>query len=92
MHYVIDIWFEKIVRKQCRGKAYMVRYADDSIFCFQYKEEAIKFYQSLIIRLEKFKLKVAEDKTKIIELNKDNDDENDKGDSSIYFIFLHRLV
>lgn len=90
LHYAIDIWFEKIVRKYCIGKAYMVRYADDSIFCFQYEEEAKKFYEALIKRLEKFNLKVAEDKTKIIELNKGNDDENDKGDSSFDFLgFTH---
>lgn len=52
LHYVIDLWFEKIVRKNCRGKAYMVRYADDSIFCFQYEEDARKFYRSLIERLK----------------------------------------
>jgi len=30
LHYVLDLWFEKVVRKQCRGDALMVRYADDS--------------------------------------------------------------
>ncbi len=89
LHYIIDLWFEKVVRKYCKGKAYMVRYADDSIFCFQYEEDAIKFYRSLIKRLEKFNLTVAEDKTKIIELKKaDNDD--DKGDNSFDFLgFTH---
>lgn len=29
LHYVLDLWFEKAVRKHCRGEAYMVRYADD---------------------------------------------------------------
>ena len=67
----------------------MVRYADDSIFCFQYEDDANKFYKSLIKRLEKFNLNVAEEKTKIIELKKDNDDE-DKGDSSFDFLgFTH---
>ena len=28
-------------------KAYMVRYADDSVFCFQYKEDALVFYEAL---------------------------------------------
>jgi len=89
LHYAIDIWFEKIVRKQCKGKAYMVRYADDSIFCFQYEEDARKFYRSLIERLKKFKLNVAEEKTKILELKKNEEDE-DKGDNSFDFLgFTH---
>ena len=29
LHYVLDLWFEKIVKRHCRGEAYMVRYADD---------------------------------------------------------------
>ena len=65
LHYVIDLWFEKVVRKVCRGDAYIVRYADDFVCCFQYEEEAKKFYQALIGRLKRFNLEIAEDKTKI---------------------------
>ena len=31
LHYVLDLWFEKRVRKQCKGQAYIVRYADDCV-------------------------------------------------------------
>jgi hypothetical protein len=68
----MDLWFEKVVRKHCKGQAYMVRYADDAIFCFQYEEDAQRFYRGLIARLGKFNLEIAEEKTKIIKLNKDN--------------------
>ncbi len=66
LHYVLDLWFEKEVRKQCKGQAYIVRYADDFVCCFQYKSEAQEFFQSLKLRLQKFNLEIAEDKTKII--------------------------
>ena len=66
LHYVLDLWFEKMVRKQCKGQAFMVRYADDFVCCFQYKSEAQEFFQSLKVRLQKFNLEIAEDKTKII--------------------------
>ncbi|WP_253957694.1 group II intron reverse transcriptase/maturase [Metabacillus halosaccharovorans] len=66
LHYVLDLWFEIKVRKQCKGQAYIVRYADDFVCCFQYKSEAHKFFQSLKCRLKKFNLEIAEDKTKII--------------------------
>lgn len=66
LHYVLDLWFVKIVRKKCRGQAYMVRYADDFVCCFQYEQEAKIFYQALIERLAKFNLEIAENKTKII--------------------------
>lgn len=66
LHYVLDLWFEKVVRRQCRGQAYIVRYADDFVCCFQYKSDAENFYTALIKRLKQFNLEVAEYKTKII--------------------------
>ena len=36
LHYVLDLWFEKVVKRQCRGEAYLIRYCDDFICCFQY--------------------------------------------------------
>ena len=66
----------------------MVRYADDSIFCFQYVDDANHFYEALIRRLEKFNLEVAEEKTKIIKLNKSNDDNNDSDGDGNSFDFL----
>jgi len=70
LHYVLDIWFEKVVKKQCKGQAEIVRFADDFVCCFQYKEDADRFYAALLLRLEKFKLSVAEEKTKIIEFGR----------------------
>ncbi|MEM5595447.1 reverse transcriptase domain-containing protein [Niallia circulans] len=43
LHYVLDLWFEKVVRKQCEGQAYIVRYADDFVCCFQHKEKLNNF-------------------------------------------------
>jgi RNA-directed DNA polymerase len=82
LHYVLDLWFEKRVRKQCKGQAYIVRYADDFVCCFQYKSEALDFFQSLKLRLKKFNLEIAEDKTKIISFGKFADkDAKQKGNS-----------
>lgn len=82
LHYVLDFWFDKIIRKHSKGKAYMVRYADDSVFCFQYKEDADKFYEELIVRLGKFNLEIAKEKTKIIKLKKNKDKDDDENNKS----------
>jgi len=66
----VDLWFEKVIRKHCSGDAFMVRYADDSVFCFQYEHEAKAFYEELKLRLAKFNLEIAEDKTKTIEFGR----------------------
>jgi RNA-directed DNA polymerase len=70
LHFVLDLWFEKVVKKYSKGEAHIVRYADDFVCCFQYKEDAERFYSNLIPRLKKFNLEIAEDKTKIIEFGR----------------------
>jgi len=72
LHYVLDLWFEETVRKRCKGSAYLIRYADDFVCCFQYQEEASSFYQDLTERLKTFNLEVAEDKSRIIAFGKDS--------------------
>lgn len=67
LHYVLDTWFYYLKKTQViKGEAYLIRYADDFIVMFQYENEAKEFYKMLIERLAKFKLEVAEDKTRII--------------------------
>lgn len=66
LHYVLDMWFDKVVKKRCKGEAYIVRYADDFVCFFQYENEARSFYQALKERLKKFNLELADDKSKIM--------------------------
>jgi group II intron reverse transcriptase/maturase len=70
LHYVLDLWFERIVKKESKGDAYLIRYCDDFVCCFQNKNEAEQFYHNLIERFEKFGLEVAIDKTKILEFGR----------------------
>ena len=63
LHYVLDVWFSKRVRRQCQGEAYYFRFADDFLACFQYKGEAERFRFQLEDRLEEFGLKLAMEKT-----------------------------
>jgi RNA-directed DNA polymerase len=75
LHYVLDSWFAVTVKKQCKGQAEIVRFADDFVCCFQNKEDAERFYAALLLRLDKFKLNVAEEKTKIIEFGRFAEDD-----------------
>lgn len=70
LHYSLDLWFERCVKPQCRGEAHMVRYADDFVACFQYEDEANRFYRALVRRLARFGLEVAAEKTRIIEFGR----------------------
>lgn len=70
LHYVLDLWVEKVVKPKCRGVVEIVRYADDFIICVQYKDEAILILEALKRRLAKFKLELAGDKTRLIEFGR----------------------
>ena len=51
LHHVIDSWFAEISGKYLRGKANMVRFADDMVFVFQHIDDAERFYNVLPKRL-----------------------------------------
>jgi len=70
LHYVLDMWFEVRVKKQSRGMAEIVRYADDFVCCFQYEDDARNFYGALKERLAKFGLELSEDKSQIIKFGR----------------------
>jgi group II intron reverse transcriptase/maturase len=70
LHYVLDLWFEKYLKKELKGEVYYVRYADDFLLMFQYENEAIRALELLKERLWKFKLEVAEDKTRILPIGR----------------------
>ena len=71
LHYVLDLWFQawrssrKIV-----GEAYIVRYADDFVVCFQHKWEAEGFLRDLKERLERFGLSLHPGKTRLLEFGR----------------------
>ena len=66
LHYVLDLWVEKVLKREFRGEVYYVRYADDFVLMFQYESEANKAMARLRARLGEFNLEVAEDKTRIL--------------------------
>jgi RNA-directed DNA polymerase len=66
LHYVLDLWFETVVKRHCRGEACLMRYADDFVCAFEDQAEAERFSNVLGQRLEKFGLELAAAKTRII--------------------------
>jgi RNA-directed DNA polymerase len=66
LHYVLDVWFEKRYAKSCRGRAYLVRYADDFVACFHLEEDAKRFMVELSNRLAEFNLEAEPTKTRLL--------------------------
>jgi RNA-directed DNA polymerase len=70
LHYVLDLWLCRRIKKQCRGEAYYFRFADDFLACFRYKGDAEAFRERLKDRLEGFGLELSLEKTHCIEFGR----------------------
>jgi RNA-directed DNA polymerase len=40
LNYVLDVWFERRFARHCRGEAFLVRYCDDFVACFDFEDDA----------------------------------------------------
>ena len=66
LHYVLDEWFEHEVKPRLRGQAAEIRYADDFILCFQYREDAERVLAVLPKRFAKYGLTLHPEKTRLL--------------------------
>jgi group II intron reverse transcriptase/maturase len=66
LHYVLDEWFEVVVKPRLKGEAYEIRYADDFILCFQFKEDAERVRDVLTKRFAKYGLTLHPGKTRLM--------------------------
>ncbi len=70
LHYTLDLWFEKRIKRKAQGYSRLIRYADDYVVCFENSHDAKDFMQAMIPRLKKFHLEIAPEKTKLFEFGK----------------------
>jgi len=66
LHYVLDVWFEQEVKPRLRGRAFMIRYADDFIMGFACEEDARRVLEVLPKRFGKYGLTIHPDKTRLV--------------------------
>jgi group II intron reverse transcriptase/maturase len=70
LHHVLDLWVKAWRKKVARGDMIVVRYADDAVLGFQYREDAEKFLEDLRERVRKFGLELHPEKTRLIEFGR----------------------
>jgi group II intron reverse transcriptase/maturase len=70
LHYALDLWFEKVVKPRCNGDVMLMRFADDFVCCFQYREDERRFSKVLGKRLGKFELELSAEKTQVIKFTR----------------------
>jgi group II intron reverse transcriptase/maturase len=67
LHYVLDVWFEKIVKPQLPGSARLIRFADDFVIVFSNRDAALRVMEMLPARMAEYGLSVHPDKTRLID-------------------------
>jgi group II intron reverse transcriptase/maturase len=66
LHYVLDVWFEREVKPRLRGRAFLIRYADDFVIGFASEEDARRVLDVLPKRFGKYGLTLHPDKTRLV--------------------------
>jgi group II intron reverse transcriptase/maturase len=66
LHYVLDLWFERVVKPRLRGKAILVRYADDFVIGFERRDDAERVMAVLPKRMGRYGLTLHADKTRLV--------------------------
>jgi RNA-directed DNA polymerase len=93
LHEVLDVWFHKDALPRLRGRAILVRYADDAVMLFEYEDDARRVMTVLPKRFEKYGLTLHPDKTRLLPFKRpsykpirDDDDDGPTGPASFDFL------
>lgn len=70
LHHVFDLWVRHWRRTRANGDVIVVRFADDFVVGFQYRNEAEQFWRELRERFAKFALELHPEKTRLIEFGR----------------------
>jgi group II intron reverse transcriptase/maturase len=70
LHEVLDTWFERVVKPRLRGRAVLVRYADDVVVVFSCEDDARRVMEVLPKRFGKYGLTLHPEKTRLVEFRK----------------------
>ena len=73
LHYVLDQWFARDVQPRLKGRAYLIRYADDFLIGFTDEEDARRVLDVLPKRFGKYGLTIHPDKTRLVPFRKPKD-------------------
>jgi group II intron reverse transcriptase/maturase len=89
LHYVLDIWFERVVKRHVRGYCEIIRYADDFICVARLKRDAVAIENALRNRLNKFGLELHPEKSRCISFGAfEKQNAKDEGRRANTFDFL----
>ena len=66
LHHVLDVWFEREVRPRLKGRAHLIRYADDAVITFEREDDALRVKEVITKRFERYGLTLHPEKTRVV--------------------------
>lgn len=66
LHYVLDTWFEQEVRPRMKGRAVLVRFADDAVLGMECEQDARRVLEVLPKRFARYGLTLHPTKTRLV--------------------------
>ncbi len=66
LHYVLDDWWFREVKPRLKGRAFLIRYADDFVIGFENEADARRVMGALPKRFGKYGLAIHPDKTRLV--------------------------
>jgi len=91
LHYVLDEWFEELIRPRLKGRCFISRYSDDFIIGLELEEDAQRVMKVLPKRFNRYGLTIHPEKTKLVNFkNPSSERDSTKGAGTFdYLGFTH---
>jgi len=80
LHYVLDDWLEREVKPRLKGRAHLIRYADDFVIGLTDEEDAQRVMQVLPKRFGRYGLTLHPEKTRLVPFRRPSSPRGDDGD------------
>jgi group II intron reverse transcriptase/maturase len=96
LHYVLDLWITRKVRKELAGRIYLIRYGDDFVIGCTDRGDAQKVWEILPDRLKQFGLELSPEKSRLIEFGKraylESKEKGERSDTFDFLGFTHYMT
>jgi RNA-directed DNA polymerase len=90
LHYALDVWFELQIKPCLRGRAYLIRYADDFVIALEDGQDAQRVMAVLPKRMGRYGLALHADKTRLLAFTRPGKGTRDRCPTTFDFLgFTH---
>ena len=89
LHHILDEWFEGEVKPRVKGRAFIVRFADDAVIGCELEYDAQRVLEVLPKRFGRYGLTVHPEKTKLVRFKKPRKNDDNRNGTFDFLGFTH---